>query len=240
MAEEFEGDLAGAVFWGADLTGATFRDVNLTDATISHAWLINMNIDALVDRLVINGVDVTAYVNDHDPWYPLRTMLRPTAPEAMLATADLLDTHWADTLRIAASLPADAAHASVGGEWSLVQTIRHLVFAIDKWFTSPVLGQPFHPMGLPNTGSRDFPWPGLQYHLEPSLADALAVRTDRLAKFRDHVGAATTAELERSVEILENGPHPVLECVYTVFEEEFWHLRYARRDLQALAEPTAD
>ena len=32
MPEEFEGDLAGAVFWGADLSGARFRDVNLTDA----------------------------------------------------------------------------------------------------------------------------------------------------------------------------------------------------------------
>ena len=72
MPEEFEGDLAGAVFWGADLSGARFRDVNLTDATISHAWLVNVDIDALVDTVVINGVDVTAYVNEREPWYPLR------------------------------------------------------------------------------------------------------------------------------------------------------------------------
>jgi hypothetical protein len=62
MPEEFEGDLAGAVFWGADLTGACFRDVNLTDARISHAWLVNVDIDALVDKVVINGVDLTAVV----------------------------------------------------------------------------------------------------------------------------------------------------------------------------------
>lgn len=234
MPEEFEGDLAGAEFWGADLTGATFRDVNLTDATISHAWLINVNIDALVDRLVINGVDVTTYVNEHDPWYPLRGMLRPTTTDAMLATTDALEAEWAENLRMAASLPAEAAHQSVGGEWSLVHTIRHLVFAIDKWFTAPVLGQPLHPMGLPNTGSREFPWPGLQYDLEPSLDEALAVHADRLTRFRNHVRAAATADLERSVDILENGPHPVLECIYTVFEEEFWHLRYARRDLSTL------
>ena len=52
MPEEFEGDLAGAVFWGADLSGARFRDVNLTDAKISHAWLVNVDIDALVDTVV--------------------------------------------------------------------------------------------------------------------------------------------------------------------------------------------
>ena len=50
MPEEFEGDLAGAVFWGADLTGARFRDVNLTNARISHAWLVNVDIDALVEN----------------------------------------------------------------------------------------------------------------------------------------------------------------------------------------------
>ena len=235
MAEEFEGDLAGAVFWGADLTGATFRDVNLTDATISHAWLVNVNVDALIDKVVINGVDVTAFVNEHDPWFPLRAMLRPTTTDAMLATADALDAAWATSLDLVRSMPAAAAHQSVDGEWSLVQTIRHLVFAIDKWFTVPVLGQSFHPMGLPNTGSRDFPWPGLQYDLEPSLDEALAVRADRLARFRDHLRTATPADLERSVDILENGPHPVLECVYTVFEEEFWHLRYSRRDLTTIS-----
>ena len=72
MPEEFEGDLAGAVFWGADLSGARFRDVNLTDAKISHAWLVNVDIDALVDKVVINGVDVTA----------LRERARPVVPAA--------------------------------------------------------------------------------------------------------------------------------------------------------------
>ena len=46
MPEEFEGDLAEAVFWGADLSGACFRDVNLTNVRISHAWLVNVDIDA--------------------------------------------------------------------------------------------------------------------------------------------------------------------------------------------------
>jgi hypothetical protein len=97
MPEEFEGDLAGAVFWGADLSGARFRDVNLTDAKISHAWLVNVDIDALVDKVVINGVDVTAYVNERDPWYPLRAMLRPVDPEGMRAASrrcDISSSRW--------------------------------------------------------------------------------------------------------------------------------------------------
>ena len=41
-------------------------------------------------RYVINGVDVTAYVNERDPWYPLRAMLRPSDPAGMRATCAAL------------------------------------------------------------------------------------------------------------------------------------------------------
>ena len=140
MPEEFEGDLAGAVFWGADLSGARFRDVNLTDAKISHAWLVNVEIDAMIDTVVINGVDVTAYVNERDPWYPLRGMLRPPDPEGMRSAWAALEAEWAKTVTRALALPETRLDESVNGEWSFVQTLRHLVMAMDKWFTVPVLG----------------------------------------------------------------------------------------------------
>jgi hypothetical protein len=234
MPEEFEGDLAGAVFWGADLTGAHFRDVNLTDATITHAWLVNVDIDALVDTVVINGVDVTAYVNERDPWYPLRAMLRPSKPEDMRATWAALEDEWAKTITRAQALPEDRLHESVNDEWSFVQTLRHLVMAMDKWFTAPILGERFHPIGLPNRGSVDFPWPDLDYDLKPSVSEALAVRADRAARFRAYLTSVAATDFTRPVEVLENGTNPVQECIYTVFEEEFWHNRYAQRDLAQL------
>jgi hypothetical protein len=234
MAEEFEGDLAGAVFWGADLTGATFRDVDLTGARISHAFVVDVDIDAMVDRLVVNGVDVTRYVNEHDPWYPLRSMLRPDTPEAMQTTWAMLEREWGGTLTIARALPEPKLHESVNGEWSFVQTLRHLVFAMDKWFTAPVLGESFDPIGLPNSGSVDFPWPGLSYELAPSFPEALAVRADREAKFGGFLDTVQQSDFSKPIDVLENGPHPLLDCLHTVFEEEFWHLRYARRDLTQL------
>ena len=86
MAEEFEArDLSDSVFWGVDLRRATFRDVNLSGASISHALLDGVDIDAKIDRLVINGVDVTDYVNERDRWYPLRAMVRPADPEGARA-----------------------------------------------------------------------------------------------------------------------------------------------------------
>lgn len=234
MTQEFGGDLAGAVFWGAEMSGARFRDVNLTDVTISHAWLLNVDVDAWVDKLVINGVDVTEYVNERDPWYPLRTMLRPSDPAGMRTTWAALEREWATTIALANELPDSALHESVDGEWSFVQTLRHLVLAIDKWFTAPVLGEPFHPMGLANSGSVDFVWPGLDPGSQPSASEALAVRDDRAALVRDFLELVTIDDFTRSIDVLENGPHPLVECIYTVFEEPFWHNRYARRDLELL------
>lgn len=234
MPEEFEGDLAGSVFWGADLSGARFRDVNLTDVRISHAWLVNVDIDAMVDRVVINGVDVTSYVNERDPWYPVRAMLRPSTPEDMRATSAALEGEWAKTIARAQALPETALHESVNDEFSFVQTLRHLVFAMDKWFTVPVLGDSFDPIGMPNSGSVDFGWPGLDYDLNPSVPEALAVRADRATRFRDYLGSVAATDLTRPIEVLENGMVPLQEGIYTVFEEEFWHNRYALRDLALL------
>jgi len=235
MPQEFEGDLTEAVFWGADLSGARFRDVNLTGVRVSHAWLVDVDIDALVDKVVINGVDVTAYVNERDPWYPLRSMLRPTDPEGMRAAWAALDAEWERSIGRASALPEEQLHQPVDGEWSFVRTLRHLVFAMDKWFTVPILGGNFAPSGWPNTGSLEFPWPGLDYDRDLSFAEALAVRADRGARFSAYLASVTAEDLDRTVEVLENGTCPIRECLYTVFEEEFWHNRYALRDLAALA-----
>ena len=37
------------------------------------------------------------------------------------------------TIERARALPDEKRHAPVGGEWSCVETVRHLVCAIDKW-----------------------------------------------------------------------------------------------------------
>jgi hypothetical protein len=238
MPEEFEGDLTEAVFWGADMSGARFRDVNFTGARISHAWVVDVDIDAFVDKLVVNGVDVTDYVNERDEWYPLRAMIRASDPDGLRAAWPALEEAWTPTIARAQALGEEKAQESVNEEFSFVQTVRHLVMAMDKWFTAPVLGGSFHVIGLPNTGSLDFDWPGLDYSVKPSLTEALAVRADRAEKFRAYLADVDAADLPREVEVLENGKATVLDCLQTVMEEEFWHNRYALRDLAVLEQST--
>jgi uncharacterized damage-inducible protein DinB len=229
--QEFEGDLAGAVFWGAELSGATFRDVNLTGVSISHAWVVDVEIDALVERLVVNGVDVTDYVNQHDRWAPLRAGLRPTDVAGVRASYAALVAAWDALVERAADQGDAALHRQVEGEWSIVQTLRHLVFATDKWFTVPVLGRGFAPVGMPNSGSVGGDWPGLDLASSPTTEEVLAVRRERVSAVSSHLGTLTDDALDTTVDVLENGPHTVRDCLLTVIEEEFWHLRYADRDL---------
>jgi hypothetical protein len=235
MAEEFEyRDLSDSVFWAVDLRRATFRDVDLSGASISHAVLDGVTIDAKIDRLVINGVDVTDYVNERDRWYPLRAMIRAADPEGGRAAWAALEQAWAATIARADRLTDAQRHERVDGEWSFVETLRHLLFAMDKWFTAPILGEGFHPIGMPNSGSVDFPWPGIDRAAASSYNEILAARAPRADRFRAWLDGLDTADLTREVEVLENGTVTVHDCVSTVLEEEFEHGRYANRDLAVL------
>jgi hypothetical protein len=162
------------------------------------------------------------------------SMLMPTDPADMRTVFDLLEAEWAITHAAAAALPEATRHQQVNGEWSYVETLRHLVFAIDKWFTAPVLGEPFSPIGMSNRGSVDFPWPNIDLSLAVTSDEALALFTDRMNSVRRFLETVDAADLDTPMDVLENGPHALNECIYTVLEEGFWHLRYIRRDLALL------
>ena len=56
------GAFRGASFTGADFTGANFRDCDLRQVKITDSWLVDVSVSGLVGNFVVNGVDVTAFV----------------------------------------------------------------------------------------------------------------------------------------------------------------------------------
>ena len=54
---------------------------------------------------------------------------------------DELEETWARTIARAQALGEEKAQESVNEEFSFVQTVRHLVIAMDKWFNMPILGE---------------------------------------------------------------------------------------------------
>lgn len=68
-----------------------------------------------------------------------------------------VDALWDDAVAHAATVPEPLVHERVDGEWSFVETMRHLVFADDSWVVR-LLGQgpaAFHPLGVPPTDTTD-------------------------------------------------------------------------------------
>ncbi len=235
MPEEIsDRDLSEAVLWGVSLRGATFRDADLSGATFFHTLWSDVSIDGVIDRLVVNGVDVTEYVNAHDRWCPLRNQLEPATAEGVLAAWRAIESEWillCDRVRTEPSL----ADISVGGEWTLRQTMRHLLFAMDKWFALPFLGETtFTSCGLPNTGSQGRSWPGLDSDVDPSFDELLGLCAAQSERFVRFLESTNFDELPSTAEILENGEMPTIMCFHAVLEEEFEHLRYVLRDLEPL------
>jgi DinB superfamily/Pentapeptide repeats (8 copies) len=238
---EFAGtDLCGARFTGADLSGVVMRGVDVQGADIDAPWLLDGE-----SSLRVNGVDVAPFVEaELNRRFPGRAGRRAGDPEGLRAAWAALEQTWAAALARVAAMPAGTAGVSAGGEWSFAQTLRHLVFATDAWLGRAVLGieHPFHPIGLAYTSAAE---DGLEMSIfttvTPSYAEVLEVRAGRVAMVRDFLADVTLGELatKRSGPWdFEHHPQTTLSCLHVILEEEWEHLRYAARDLDAIeAEP---
>jgi hypothetical protein len=244
MAEIFEGrDLAGARFVNVDLRGARFNDVDLRGTVIRGAWLVDVEIDGLIERLVVNGVDVTEYVEaELDRRQPERVKLRPTDAAGYREGWAVIEAAWPATVERARRLPADLLHERVEGEWSFIETLRHLVFATDAWISRAMLGEPspYHPWGLPHTEMGDVPGVPHDAGARPGLDEILAVRAERMRTVRDVVAGLTDEQLAGTTAPVDAPGYPppdaydVGRCLGAILNEEWLHRQYAERDLAVL------
>jgi hypothetical protein len=234
---EFRGtDLRGSRFVGADLEGVVMRGVDVSGAEIESPWLFEGA------TLFVNGVDVVPLVDaELNRRFPGRGDRRAGDPQGLRAAWAALEEAWAVVLARVEKMPPGTVDASVGGEWTFAQTLRHLVMATDTWLRRAVLGvdEPYHPIGQPDSGAARS---GMDMSVfttgTPSYAEVLEVRAERVAMVRDFLATVTPEVLASPRPDVWNPTEqiPVLGCVHTILEEEWEHLRYAVRDLDAAAE----
>ncbi len=236
MSEIFEDrDFSDSVFWGVNLQRSKFRDADFSGSTFFHVLAKDVSIDGEIERLVVNGVDVTDYVNKHDRWWPLRNNLSPDSVDGLVESWTALCAEWATLLEQVSNADPSVVNKSVKGEWSLNDTLRHLVFAMDKWFVMPILGESsVSALGLPNTSSQEIDWPGINPEANADFATVLDARAHHHERFNTFISSMRMDELPAAVSIIENGTVPTFMCFHVVLEEEFEHLRYMIRDLSAL------
>ena len=239
-------DLTGATFRRAYLNKVTFQNVDMIGAKILDADLIDAEITGEIRNVTVNGIEISDYVQGElDKQQPGREKMRPTDPAGFVEAWDLLEELWAGSVERARALEArrpGALHESVDGEWSFIQTLRHLAFATETWVLRALGGdpRPWHPLSLPfdeMTPHPEVPW---ERDAAISLDEALAVRADRQAAMRRAVEALTVEQLAGTTTPVD-GPawppahaFPVREVLGTVLNEEWEHRRYAERDLTVL------
>ena len=195
--------------------------------------------------IVVNDVEVTAYVQGQlDERHPERLQLRAmtTASDyrAMWVTVEGL---WSGLLTRADALTEEQRQTRVDGEWSFVETVRHLSFALDTWVVNMILGQddPWHSLGLPPTdyGDANAIDIGIDVDANPTFAGALPVYQERRALMSRVLASVTDAQLK---EMRERAPapawgieaHSVGKCLRVVLNEHCQHYRFASRDLDQL------
>lgn len=223
-------DLRGAAVYGARLSGVELVDVVITGE---------------LQNVSINGVDIGPLVDQElNRRDPDRTKMRPTDPEGFREAWDIVVARWERTIARASQLPKDMLHASVDGEWSLIQTLRHLNFASAAWIGRMVLGDPspWHALDLPWDEAPG--WDGIPWDRDarPTLEEVLTARRDRQAMVAGVIGSLTPEQLESHVSRAEPGwpaidDFPFSECLLIVLNEEWEHRNFAERDLDALGAP---
>jgi len=236
-------DLSGAQFRAVDLTGARLRAVDLSGAVMRNVELAGADIHGEIGNLTINGVDIGPLVNaELDRRYPDRAKMRPAGPAGFREAWDILERLWGQTAERARRLPPELLHESVDGEWSFIETLRHLVFATDAWIRRAILGDPspWDPLDLPWDEMPDTPGIPRDRDARPPLEAVLELRRDRMSTVREVVESLTDESLDGHTDPVE-GPgwprprsYPVRECLQTILNEEWEHRLYAERDLDAL------
>jgi uncharacterized protein YjbI with pentapeptide repeats len=244
MGQTFEHvNLRGARFRVADLTGARFEQVDLSRVVMRGAELVDVDITGEVSGLTINGVDVAPLIEaELDRRDPERVKMRPADAAGFREAWELIERRWDETVARARRLDPGLLHESVDGEWSFIQTLRHLAYATDVWIRRVLLGDPdpWDPLDLPFDQLGEWPAGLLGRDVRPSLDEVLALRRDRMATMRQVLTELTDEKLaSRTTPVPATGwprpdSYPVRECLMIVLNEEWQHRLYAERDLAAL------
>lgn len=249
MGAEYENtaEFRGASFEASDLSGARFRDCDLSRVKIVDSWLDEMNVSGMARRLIVNDIDVTGFVEGElDRRHPERARVREMRTADEYRTVwELIERLWTGTTARAERLPEPVRHERVDGEWSFVETMRHLIFATDAWAGAAILDEakPYHRLGYVHSS---YPRSeaialGIDLDARPSYAEVMEVRAERLTLVRRIVDGLVDAELERVCPRLPAPGYPDEErtvgyCLRVVMQEECEHRRYMQRDLAVLEE----
>jgi hypothetical protein len=227
-----------------DWTNAEFRNVSFMGSRMRDVDFMNAKISGRIDGLIINDLDIGALFHQEiDRRHPERKKLFGADPASMRVGVDIVVSQLEATWGRARKLTEEQRNQRVDDEWSVIETIRHLIFAFDAWIKRALLGEddPFDPIALPPTFlPPTAPGMSCDPDAKPSFEEALAVWKDRVALLNEIVDALAPDELERPIVTKGDGYPPpghetrVIGPLWTIIEESWWHNRFMNRDMDSI------
>ena len=228
-----------------DLTGAEFRECDLSRARLVGVVMQDAEIDGLVTNLVVNGVEVMSYVEaELDRRHPVRLLIRSDEPADLREAWRQLRDDWATTTERVRSMPENSEHHGVDGEWSMVETLRHLVFVHDSWFRRCVLGltEPFTAMGLGPPFVMDQEETGSTRPPNRASTRCSPCADRQASEIETWLAEVTPDQLAQTAPVPDDDRWPpyakgrtVRQCLGTVLNEEWAHHGFCKRDLDKLS-----
>ena len=229
---------------GLDLSRVHLHGTNLEGARLTETYLMGADISGDIEGLTLNGVEIEPLVRaELDRLYPDRLKLRASDVAGLREAWSMVERLWATTTERALRLPEAVQREQVDGEWSIVETLRHLVFATDCWLFRAIRLEPnpYHPWGLPWSGAGpEFANAvGVDTSASPSLEEVMPVRLRHQQAVRETLESLTDAGLAEFRATPDSPGHPtgehcVLQCLHVLLNEEWEHHRYTVRDLDVL------
>ena len=232
----------GATFVETSFRGATLRSSDVSGMRMRETAVGGLDIDShdlFFGSLIVNGVDVVPFVDaELNRLFPGRELQKAQTPDGLRDGWVAVQAAWKTTMT---STPPALVDAHVEDEWSLAQTLRHLILATDAWLRGGIMRmeQPFHELGQIFAGAAEMGFDMSIFRADaPAFEEILAVRAERQQLVTDFLATATPELLAEDRDNPWGGGdwHPTVgDCVRVILEEEWAHLRYVRRDLALLA-----
>ena len=159
--------------------------------------------------------------------------------EARAFAAALAERTDATIARAATTFTEDERNQRVNGEWSTVESFRHLVLVADLWLSKAVKGEadPFHPIALPPSFvAPKMPGTSIDPDAKPTFDEACEVLRSRIATLQEYIGSVrrtTWRDPSRTTRRQSPG------CLGVLFDEFMAHDSFINRDLDIIEKERA-
>ncbi len=249
MGEVFESrDMAGSVFRDVNLRQAVFDDVNLEGASIGNANLKDLTIGgAYIEGMTVFGIRVdlliAAELDRRDPERIRLRMSDTSDPGEVREVMKRLDEVRGEFCEVLRSMEAGLLTTRPSpDQWSVIEIVRHLVFAEDLYLNRWILGgdEPWRKVGLlPAFLTRDPEYAEVGTEPTGDLETVLEAWTVIHLRTQEYVAGVTVEQLQRDTSEIDFGQGTVGQILQGMAQHDLAHIREAEGILAKLQEGPA-